>query len=79
MATPLPSFDAPLDRAFYAREVEDVAHDLLGCYLVRRKRGRILGGRIVEVEAYGGPGDPGSHADRAPNGRARIMFGTPGV
>lgn len=39
----------------------------------------MIGGRIVEVEAYGGPGDPGSHADRAPNGRARIMFGLPGI
>jgi len=39
----------------------------------------MLGGRIVETEAYGGPGDPGSHADRAPNGRARIMFGPAGI
>ena len=41
--------------------------------------GGVSGGRIVEVEAYGGPGDPGSHADRAPNGRASIMFGPPGI
>ncbi len=33
----------------------------------------------METEAYGGPGDPGSHADRAPGGRARIMFGQPGM
>ena len=38
-----------------------------------------MGGRIVETEAYGGPGDPGSHADRAPTGRARIMFGRPAI
>ncbi len=39
----------------------------------------MCGGRIVEVEAYGGPGDPGSHADKAPNGRASIMFGRAGI
>lgn len=52
---------------------------MLGCYLVRDLGEEIVGGRIVETEAYGGPGDPGSHADRAPNGRARIMFGPPAV
>jgi DNA-3-methyladenine glycosylase len=63
-----------LPRSFYERDVTEVARDLLGCFLVHRG----LGGRIVEVEAYGGPGDPGSHADRAPAGRARMMFGPPG-
>ena len=74
-----PDFDDALGRGFYERDVTDVAHDLLGCYLVRQQRGRVRGGRIVEVEAYGGPGDPGSHADRSPNGRARIMFGPAGI
>jgi DNA-3-methyladenine glycosylase len=70
---------AVLPRSFYARPVEDVAHDLLGCVLVHRAPAGTVGGRIVEVEAYGGPGDPGSHARRAPNGRARVMFGRPGI
>jgi DNA-3-methyladenine glycosylase len=79
-----PAFGSPLPRDFYERHVTEVARDLLGCYLVRRRasrqsEGSIIGGRIVEVEAYGGPGDPGSHADRAPNGRASIMFGPPGI
>jgi DNA-3-methyladenine glycosylase len=74
-----PDFEAPVPRRFYERRVEDVARDLLGCYLVRRRGRSITGGRIVEVEAYGGPGDPGSHADRAPNGRASIMFGPAGI
>jgi len=68
-----------LGRSFYGRHVAEVARDLLGCYLVMGVRSGRVGGRIVEVEAYGGPGDPGSHADRAPGGRARIMFGRPGI
>lgn len=68
----------PLPRAFYERKVERVAADLLGCLLVMGRGRSVVGGRIVETEAYGGPGDPGSHADRAPNGRARIMFGPAG-
>ena len=68
-----------LPRAFYERPVTGVARDLLGRHLVVVRDRRRVGGRIVETEAYGGPGDPGSHADRAPGGRARIMFGRPGI
>lgn len=67
------------ERVFYERDVAEVACDLLGCYVVRGRGNALVGGRIVETEAYGGPGDPGSHADRAPSGRARIMFGPAGV
>jgi DNA-3-methyladenine glycosylase len=69
----------PLPRRFYERPVERVARSLLGCVLVRIDGDEVVGGRIVETEAYGGPGDPGSHADRAPGGRARIMFGPAGI
>ena len=35
-------------------------------------------GRIVEVEAYGGPEDRASHARFGPRSRARSMYGAPG-
>lgn len=71
--------DRPLDRAFYARPTEVVAPDLLGRLLVRAVDGHTRAGRIVEVEAYGGPDDLASHAARSQTGRARIMFGPPGI
>lgn len=66
-----------LPAAFYARETELVARELLGKVLFVRDRGRVLGGRIVETEAYGGD-DPASHSSRGATPRSAIMFGPPG-
>ena len=66
-----------LPPAFFARKTEQVARDLLGKILISRAGGAVTGGRIVETEAYLGPGDPGSHAHRGMTPRTSVMFGPP--
>ena len=63
-----------LPRRFYRRDPRVVAPDLLNKVLVRGERRA----RIVEVEAYAGGEDPGSHAYRGPTARNATMFGPPG-
>jgi DNA-3-methyladenine glycosylase len=55
-----------------------VAPGLLGARLVHEGAEGRVAVRLTEVEAYDGPGDPGSHAHRGPTPRSRIMFGPPG-
>ena len=69
MPTPAPT---PLPAAFYARDTATVARELLGCRIIRRWRQELLIGRIVETEAYYGPGDP---ASRAASGKRNKLNG----
>lgn len=69
---------ARLGRSFYSRYTPDVARDLVGATLVRRVEGKVLTGRVVEVEAYRGADDPASHAYRGLTKRTWVMFGEAG-
>jgi DNA-3-methyladenine glycosylase len=67
-----------LSRAFYDRDPRAVSRDLLGKVLVRREGKKFLQGRIVEVEAYLGEGDPAAHAAAGRTPRNDALFGPPG-
>lgn len=63
-----------LPRSFYDRDALAVAPELLNKVLV----GNGVSARLVEVEAYRGDQDAGSHAFRGRTARNATMFGRPG-
>ena len=64
--------------AFYRRNAEILARDLIGAVLVHRRRGRVYRARIVETEAYVGPHDLASHSSKGLTKRTEVMFGPAG-
>ncbi|HEX9467659.1 MAG TPA: DNA-3-methyladenine glycosylase, partial [Acidimicrobiia bacterium] len=68
-----------LSRSFYARDARSLAPELLNKVLVRTDPGSArVAARIVEVEAYCGSEDAGSHAFRGRTPRNATMFGPAG-
>ena len=63
-----------MTEAFYARPVNEVARDLVGCTL----RHGDCAGRIVEAESYH-QSEPASHAYAGLTPRTRTLFGAPGL
>ena len=68
-----------LPHSYFKRPTITVARSLIGKYLVRMIDGRILAGKIVEVEAYIGPQDKACHASKGRTQRTDVMFGPAGV
>jgi DNA-3-methyladenine glycosylase len=68
----------PLPKAFYERDTQLVARELLGKWLVHRTAGQEYMGRIVETEAYLGPHDLAAHSCRGKTARTAVMFGPAG-
>jgi DNA-3-methyladenine glycosylase len=72
----------PFPRELLAGDTLEAARALLGARLVRDEHGPGAGrrvGRIVEVEAYVGPGDQASHARMGRTARNQVMFGPAGI
>ena len=69
-------------REFFEEPPETVAPKLLGKLLVSVNAGKVMAGRIVEVEAYRGPHndppDPAAHSHRGPTPRNLVLFGPAG-
>jgi DNA-3-methyladenine glycosylase len=66
------------NRAFFSRDVLEVAPALLGCVLQRTDAQATIALRITEVEAYAGERDPGAHSYRGKTNRNKTLFGPPG-
>lgn len=68
-----------LGRRFYARPTLEVAHDLIGCRIVRRETcGARTSGIIVETEAYIGEDDRACHAYAGLTPRTQVIYGPAG-
>ena len=73
------AYGQPHPLAFYDRETEMVARDLLGSVLRCETEDGVVSGRIVETEAYLGEHDPACHAVAGNTNRTRWLYGKPGI
>ena len=74
------SFQPPtaLSPAFFCRPAQEVAPELIGCLLLKRQTGgELLGGVIVETEAYC-QSEPACHGHRRRSPSNETLFGEPG-
>ena len=68
-----------LERDFFARDVLEVAPDLLGKLVVHRTEHGSLRLRLTETEAYRGEQDTACHAHRGRTRRTETLYGPPGT
>jgi DNA-3-methyladenine glycosylase len=67
-----------INRKFFDRNTLEVAKELLGCFLVRVYRGKIIRAMITETESYVGENDLACHASKGRTPRTEVMYGQPG-
>ncbi|MCF8259894.1 MAG: DNA-3-methyladenine glycosylase [Melioribacteraceae bacterium] len=63
-----------LPQSFYARDLLEIAPEILGKIFVKKSGSKIFSGSIVEVEAYHGAFDEAAHTFRGKTKANEIMF-----